>query len=650
MEKRMPETRSPYVVTGIPGFGWLSSFPEFRATPARSIREALASFVTDAGSRQEHAWADSIPPLQVEVGEVLDWQRASRNYSALLEYELPYELRRPDVIFLAGRGLFVLELKGKESADRADIDQASAYARDLRAYHRSCHDRPVHSALVLTRASGRLGIDAGVHVVGMDAIDGLIEELDEPQVPPAISPEEFLRADSYCPAPTLIEAAREIARTYELRWVDRAAANTMPAIDAVTEIIRDAARLGGRRLVLLTGAPGAGKTLVGIKIAHERFLDDLAVPRGDGARGAPAVFLSGNGPLVQVLQYQLRDQEGRGRTFVRGVKEYVNWYTTRHPGATPPEHVLIYDEAQRAWDAEQVATRHGEYGDGKSEPEHFVEFAQRIPRWCVVIGLIGQGQEIHVGEEAGLGQWERAVAGSARAAEWSVFLPPNAAADFGLLPRTNADPRLHLGGSTRFHFAGDVEDFVADLVEGAESSALAPRSAVLDAAGFHLRITRDLDAAKAYLRERYADDSDARFGMLSSARDKDLIRFGVPNQVSPTRFPYGAWYVEGDGDYLGRSCRTLRDCVTEFGAQGLELDATLLAWGTDFARNDGSWTNMLAKRYLNPRRVRDPFHLRQNAYRVLLTRGRDGTVVFVPPIPFLDETFAYLVAAGFRTL
>ena len=389
---------------------------------------------------------------------------------------------------------------------------------------------------------------------------------------------------------------------------------------------------------------------MGIKIAHERFLDDLAVPRAGGAGGAPAVFLSGNGPLVQVLQYQLRDQEGRGRTFVRGVKEYVNWYTTRHPGATPPEHVLIYDEAQRAWDAEQVATRHGEHGEGKSEPEHFVEFAERIPGWCVVIGLIGQGQEIHVGEEAGLAQWQRAIEASPRSDDWSVFLPPNAAGQFGVLQRTHHDRRLHLSGATRFHFAGDVEDWVADLVRGLDPDSLTRRARVLDAAGFHLRITRDLDAAKAYLRQRYDDDPDARFGMLASARDKDLPRFGVPNQMSPNRFPYGAWYVEGDGDYLGRSCRALRDCVTEFGAQGLELDATLLAWGTDFARVDGEWTNRLAKRYLNPRRVRDPFQLRQNAYRVLLTRGRDGTVVFAPPIPYLDETFEYLLSAGFRNL
>ncbi len=645
----MPETREPYRTSGVPGFGWLSDFPEFTTSPATSIREALLAFTGSVGQAQVDAWRDSIPPLQTEVREVLQRDGSSRGYSAILEYELPYELRRPDVIFLAGKGLFVLELKGKSRAERADIDQASAYARDLRAYHIECHNRPVHSALVLTRARGRIGFDAGVHIVGIDSIDDLVHELDEPSDPPAISPERFLSPDSYCPAPTLIEAAREIARTYELRWVPRAQPSTGPAIEAITQIIHDAARLRQRRLILLTGAPGAGKTLVGIKIAHERFLDDLAIPRSDGRIPAPAVFLSGNGPLVQVLQYQLRDTEGRGRTFVRPVKDYVNWYTTRHPDAVPPEHVLIYDEAQRAWDAEQVATRHETAGVPKSEPEHFIEFAERIPGWCVVIGLIGQGQEIHIGEEAGLGQWRKAIENSPHADTWTVHAPPRAISDFGVLSQTVVDDRLHLSGALRFHFAGGVEQYAADLVDGAQPDELARRAASLEREGFHLRITRDLDVAKQYLRDRYSDDPDARYGLMASARDKELVRFGVPNQLSPTRFPYGAWYVEGDGDLLGRSCRALRDCVTEFGAQGLELDATLLAWGSDFIRDRGHWSNARAKRYLQPKRVRDAFQLRQNAYRVLLTRGRDGTVVFVPPVPLLDETYAYLAAAGFRS-
>ena len=157
----------------------------------------------------------------------------------------------------------------------------------------------------------------------------------------------------------------------------------------------------------MTGVPGAGKTLVGLQTVHARYLDDLVVPRADGKSRVPAVFLSGNGPLVEVLQYEFRSAGGGGKTFVRGVKDYVKTYS-RKPGLVPPEHVLVFDEAQRAFDAEMVAAKHpGARGPARSEPEHFIEFAGRIPDWCVVIGLIGTGQEIHVGEEGGLRSGDR---------------------------------------------------------------------------------------------------------------------------------------------------------------------------------------------------------------------------------------------------
>ena len=171
-----------------------------------------------------------------------------------------------------------------------------------------------------------------------------------------------------------------------------------------------------------------------------------------------------------MLQYQLRYMTGTGKAFVRGVKEYVNWYTTKHPTAVPSEHVLIYDEAQRAWDAEQVATRHDANARGKSEPELFIEFAERIPGWCVVIGLIGQGQEIHIGEVGGVAQWRRAIEGSADPNAWSVSAPPGLAESMSSLERFEVDTRLHLAGALRFHFAGSVEGFAAGLVEGAPHS------------------------------------------------------------------------------------------------------------------------------------------------------------------------------------
>ncbi len=629
--------------------GWSSSFPEFREAAAPYVRQSLIDFLKIVSPEQLHAWDESIPPLQSEVGQVLTREPSATTYSAILEYQLPMEQRRPDVIFLLGGAVLVLELKGKAVAELADIDQASAYARDLRAYHRDCEDRDVRPALVLMRARGRQGTTAGVQVLGPDAIDGLAAEIDGDRPRPGLTREEFLDPAAYRPAPTIVEAARELMESGTLRRIHRAAAATEPTLEYLAEIAREASRTRTRRLVLISGLPGTGKTLVGLQLAHARFLDDLAVPRGDEKPTAPAVYLSGNGPLVEVLQYELRAAGGGGKTFVRAIKKYVDQYS-RRASLVPPEHVLIFDEAQRAHDADQVAQVHGS-SDGLSEPEHFIEFAERVPEWCVVVGLLGSGQEIHVGEEAGVGQWRAAILGSTQRGTWTVHAPPTVEAEMAGVPTLEVDPRLHLETELRFHLAQTVHPYVESLLADATLEVLRATALSLEADGYTLRVTRDLEEAKHYLRDRYDSDPQARFGLVASSRDQDLVRFGIPNDWSSTkRLKYGPWFVEGDDDSFGRSCRALRDCVTEFGCQGLELDGALIGWGTDFIREGGRWTNRHARSYQRVSRIRNPLQLRRNAYRVLLTRARDGSTVFVPPLPILDETFAYLTDAGFRAL
>ena len=382
---------------------------------------------------------------------------------------------------------------------------------------------------------------------------------------------------------------------------------------------------------------------------HARFLDDLAVARAGTLPTAPAVYLSGNGPLVEVLQYELASSGGGGRTFVRDVKAYVRRYAA-NPGLTPAEHVVVFDEAQRAHDAAQVADVH-KTSVGLSEPEHFIEFAERIPEWCVVVGLIGSGQEIHIGEEAGIGQWRDAINRSALSASWTVHVAPGAEAELQGVSNLDVDQRLHLSTELRYHLSGAVHMFVDGLLRGAPTAGVRALAMELEHEGFALRMSRDLNTCRDHLKARYDGDLAARFGIVASSRDRDLARFGVPNDWNSTkRLRYGPWFVEGDDDHLGRSCRNLRDCVTEFGCQGLELDGALLAWGTDFVWEGGAWDQSRARKYQNPGRIRDPYQLRINAYRVLLTRARDGVVVFVPAIPILDGTYEYLGHAGFRDL
>ena len=290
----------------------------------------------------------------------------------------------------------------------------------------------------------------------------------------------------------------------------------------------------------------------------------------------------------------------------------------------------------------------------RSEPEHFIEFAERRRGWSVIVGLVGSGQEIHIGEEGGLGLWADAIHGSREPHRWTVHAPPEMAGRFrGLTVETSS--ALTLDETLRSHRATRLHVFVAKLLRKTppDAAVLRPLADELQRDGHDLRITRDRALAERYLRERYRDHAEARFGLMASSRDRDLVRFDVPNDFQSTkRVRHGPWYNDGEADIGNRSCRYLRDCVTEFGAQGLELDAVLLAWGTDFVLRDGAWVIDRARRYRSAGNatVRDPWQLRANAYRVLLTRGRDAHLVFLPPLTELDETWSYLCSCGFRLL
>jgi hypothetical protein len=487
-----------------------------------------------------------------------------------------------------------------------------------------------------------------VRVVGPAGVDRLLLECTRTPAPCPLTPEAFLQRDAYAPLPSLVRAARDLFARQPLPRIKRARAATEPAVARITAVAHEAAAQGTRHLVLLTGVPGSGKTLVGLQLVHAGFVDDLAVARAGGAKPtAPAVFLSGNGPLVQVLQDALKDAGGGGKVFVRDVKQYVRHYTQRKT-SVPPEHLLVFDEAQRAWDADHVRRKHADDA-ARSEPEHFVEFAERIPRWCVVVGLVGSGQEIHAGEEGGLGQWRRAIEGCRDPAAWTVHGPPSIAHMFsGARLRTDWDPVLTLDTEIRFHLAPRLHDFVEMLLGAGPSAEAAPLAEELHRGGVRLYMTRDLEAARRHVRERYAGAPDARYGLLASSKDKDLPRFGVDNTyfaTSRVSRRIGRWYNAPQED--PESCCRLDTVATEFSAQGLELDLALLAWGSDYVRRDGHWSIARAGR---TNHARDPFRLRQNVYRVLLTRGRDGTVIFVPPGDWFDETAAFLTSAGIRPL
>ncbi len=619
--------------------------------------DRLKEYISDAGESQIKAWRDSIKILQSVAKQLVHADNSlGVNGSIILEFTIPLESRRIDAVLLLNGVVLVIEFKGKLYPSQADVDQTFAYARDLKAYHSECADITVKCFLVMTQGMDYVLTDSGVYIVSPDMLFDFCKDFQQPENP-IVNVVRFLSLDSYRPLPSLIKAARELFNSGSLTRIHRAAAETEPTLMDCSTIVHETASKGRRSLILICGVPGSGKTLVGLQLAHAKYLDSLSIERENGEKpSAPAVFLSGNGPLVEVLQYELKSAGGGGKAFVRGVHEYVKTFT-RNADRVPPHHILIYDEAQRAFDSAQVQAKHKSLAPefvGLSEPELFVQFAERVPDWCVVVGLIGSGQEIHIGEEAGLGQWKDAIAKSGSPENWDVFIPdsPEIMDHFTGFPNVSIRKTLELSNTIRFHLASQLYDFVKYLLNG-DSEKANQLSQDLERSGYNLRMTHDLDIAKTYLKDRYDQHTDARYGMVASARDKELKDHGIPKgfkspfEVRPGK--YGKWYGEPIG--TPGSCTNLESVATEFGAQGLELDACLLGWGTDFIRQGGEWSNQYASKYRDSHRIVDANNLRKNSYRVLLTRGRDCCVIYVPPIEYkIRETYKYLRDCGYKVL
>ncbi len=612
------------------------------------ILNSLRSHYPDSSESQVTTWRRTVPQLQKEIGEVVQIDAGFTPFTAVLEYELPMESRRADAILLLNDSVMVIELKGKTHSTDADIDQAHAYARDLKHYHRECHGRDVVAVLIPERMPSTVTKQRDVFVCSPDRLDALVAFLSSRTNTPPIDSERFLSDQAYKPLPSLIRAARDLFIHKRSPQIWKSVADTDDAVCAIRNIIVDAYQTKSRKLVLLTGVPGSGKTLVGLRVVHMPELDHLIPQNG----GTPAILLSGNDPLVRVLQHVLRTEKSDGKTFVRHIKNYVKTYL-KSATRIPSENIVVFDEAQRAHDAGQVAEVHRSSGSEStpSEPECLIQFAERCRDWSVVVGLIGSGQEINKGEEGGLKLWMDAVSSSPSSSQWTVIGPEELKVHFSEL-EFQTEPRLSLDQNIRSHFATHLHEFVAQLVKQyPDSSRLAGLAETLERQGHDIRITRDLQLAKYYLRQRYSDSPEHRFGLVASSRDKTLVGFGVPNDWQSTRsLRIGNWYNDGENDTGHLSCRHLEICITEYEAQGLELDAVLLAWGTDFVLKSGKWSIEKARKYRDSNAVRDPFRLRANAYRVLLTRGRDAHVVFVPQLAELDETWEFLCASGCRPL
>lgn len=628
-------------------YGWGSSIKSFVDADRRNIRQQLENRVREPSPAQIDSWDKSLKWLQSEYQLCITNNTAFPQDSTILEYELPRDFRRPDVVFLNNGSVLVIEVKGRVGSSRAALDQVNAYARDLRAYHSVCAGANVIPVLVPTDGPSIPEQIDDVWVTSPKALADLVSQLETASAPkPPITMDNFLQPNAYSPLPTIVQAARALFHKEELPAIKRARASTEPALAEISRIAHQAAQTKSRHLVLLSGVPGAGKTLVGLQLVHAGWLEDLSVERENGSYAPPAVYLSGNGPLVEVLQDALRGDGHGGQIFVQGIKKYVDYYARRQ-NVVPPEHLIVFDEAQRAHDADRVATVH-KTAIAQSEPQHMLEFCQRVPEWAVFVALVGTGQAIHVGEEGGVDLWRDALASSEAFKDWTVHGPRHFASAFSTLPNPTAwSDALNLDTEIRFHLTPMVHAFVEGLLESPDDAQVKAIADGLWRGGHRFLVTRSLDEAKAYLRDRYEGAPQAKFGQLASSKDKWLENYGMDNTFQTTkRLKLGPWYNREPSD--PESCCQLQTVATEFSSQGLELDFALVGWGSDLLWDNNSWS--IAHSRGTRGRVYDHMQLRKNVYRVLLTRGRDGTIIYVPKDARYDTSYGKLKAAGFRAI
>jgi len=566
-----------------------------------------------------------------------------------LEFPIPRRGKRADAIILSAGVVLVLEFKvGASNFTREARLQVEDYALDLGDFHAPSAGRPIVPILVATEAVSHVARSGfhlspvrGVHCTGAMHLAQTLENALEEALrdgPLPISGRAWHNGE-YRPTPTIVEAARSLYAGQNVREISRSEAgaqNLTRTTEAALSAVSHCAANRRKGICFITGVPGAGKTLAGLNIVHNPVLHE----------GDLGVFLSGNGPLVKVLREALaRDKASRTgatlgearrevATFVQNVHHYLDEY--HGSDSAPVDKVVVFDEAQRAWNQAQSARKfHREF----SEPEMMLRIMDRHEDWGVIIALVGGGQEINTGE-AGLREWGRALA--AGFPRWMVFVSHELAAGHqstagdtlfeeiptGISVHEHAD--LHLRVPVRTYRAEWLAQFVEHILQGEPSQARALVGQHLQA--YPMAMTRDLSQARRWVRARQR--GTRRSGLVASSGARRIKPYGL--QVA-AELDACSWFLNSAWDV--RSSCYLEDAATEFSIQGLELDWACVCWGADFRRSRASW-QYRAFRGTEWQAVRSQERQRYilNKYRVLLTRAREGMIIWVPPGGAEDPT------------
>lgn len=634
---------------------------------------------------QVYAWKQELEVLKPIA-------QAFPDCTVAFEYMIPRMGKRVDVVLLIDGYIFILEFKVGEKRYSADaINQVSDYAFDLKNFHKESHERPIFPILVCTETSDVQNdvdeVDDSVFAVQKANAVNLLETINEiissSLELAGVLDHELWLASQYSPTPTIIEAAQALYEGNEVEEISRSEAgltNIAETTACINEIIAYSKAHSRKSICFITGVPGAGKTLVGLNLASQR--------RGEAeSDDEVAVFLSGNGPLIEVLQESLiedqlrRQDEARTlsvspeelppkksksrirsevKAFVQGVHLFREEFFRSEDA--PAEHIAIFDEAQRAWDESQLSYKmrtrwRNKQEVHKSEPECLIEYMDRHDDWAVMICLVGGGQEIYKGE-AGIGEWFKAL--HKRFPNWDVYVSDAIESENYLGDLSLSDVAPCAQGENRLHLAVDMRSFrnknVAAFAEALVSNCPEEASEIYGELqkDYPIYVTRDLEAAKHWVRSATKRPSD-RYGIIAGSYAQRLRAEGV---TVPLDFDAVKWFLRGKDEI--DSSYFMEVAASEFKIQGLEIDYAIVAWEGDYRYGESEfefhrfygnkWQNLnnpTQRRYL------------KNGYRVLLTRARQGYVIYVPrgseedptrPPSHYDRTYRYLRSAGIEEL
>ncbi|WP_179991977.1 MULTISPECIES: DUF2075 domain-containing protein [unclassified Acinetobacter] len=619
---------------------------------------------------QKNAWLAQIDILKANLVGIAKGH-------LYFEYSIPRMGKRADNILIIRNLIFVIEFKvGESFYSTTAKNQVIDYCLDLKNFHSQSHDKKIIPILVATEADTEeiiwedvddLGAPICCHQYNLNQM--ILQVLAHYNEDAEINVQEWNQA-SYRPTPTIIEAAKALYQGHQVEDISRSdagAINLKITSARIEHIIETTKEKRHKAICFLTGVPGAGKTLAGLNIANQRLKKD---------ESEHSVFLSGNGPLVDVLKEALIRQtvetaktegqletrssaERKAKAFIQNIHHFRDEYLRSLEA--PIEKVVVFDEAQRAWRKEQVSNfmkqKKGIQNFDKSEPQFLIEVMDRHTDWCVIICLIGSGQEINTGE-AGVIEWLDAL--QQHYPEWQIYYSEKILEDrvyiqdqsrkHHLIQHGNKEPDLHLAVSVRSFRSERVAELVQAILDGDATKAQHIYSQVIES--YPIVLTRNLERAKSWLKQQAKGTE--RYGMVASSGARRLKAEGidVKNKITPSD-----WFLNSTIDV--RSSYYLEDVATEFDVQGLELDYCCVAWDINFYFKDG-WCYQAFKgtKWQNINQMEKQKYL-LNTYRVLLTRARQGVVIYLPnvddndwtrPSELYDSTYQFLKACHLKEI